>query len=176
MAIGASTTQENNGWKNESSGRISAFSIVFGARVAPLARCVTLAPGRSAAGPNEWLTVAKNTVWPRLTHLSRNRGPVQGASETVRESDLFVRTMRLTHFLFRFAPCQNTAGPASLEGLFSGESLARPWRRLRFFTLPSYYCVREYWNSRLFEFSVYYPRIRGYLKFDYKKPKENIFR
>lgn len=97
------------GWEDESSGRVSPvhrFSIVLGARVAPLARCVTLAPGRSAAGPSEWLTVAKNTVAeadPPIAQPSRTRP--RCASETVRESDLFVRTMRLWPiFLFRFAP------------------------------------------------------------------------
>ena len=57
-------------------------------------------------GAQQWLTNGEEH-WPRLTHLSRNRGPVQGASrrQFVRvtcSSGRYVRPERLTYFLFRF--------------------------------------------------------------------------
>lgn len=108
------------GWEDESSGRVSPvhrFSIVLGARVAPLARCVTLAPGRSAAGPSEWLTVAKNTVAeadPPIAQPSRTRPRCLGDSSwewLVRQDDA-----ALTYFFIPFCAPPRWKDPLHFSG------------------------------------------------------------
>ena len=69
--------------------------------------------------------------WPRLTHLSRNRGPVQGASETVRESDLFVRTIRAGWPIFYSVLWRPILIAASYEPTASGRTSERERERER---------------------------------------------
>ena len=69
--------------------------------------------------------------WPRLTHLSRNRGPVQGASETVRESDLFVRTIRAGWPIFYSVLWRPILIAASYEPTASGRTSERARERER---------------------------------------------